>query len=257
MVPHRARSGVQAPAALDKSGRGCLAGSCPSREPYDSTSELIANRRRSSNMGYLANSTSQRAYEAAWSLGHDWLGPEHLLLALVASPSICGDALRASGIEYEQLRRDIDALPARYHGSRRAGSDTERRPLWIWPPAQQLIARAEGIAVGLGSAKILEAHLLLALLWERQTCVAMSLLKQRGIARERILEELGRRGVRLPDVPLPRLPAWGPFTPVSEDEYIPLLGNLRRAGRLYRTAFREGQHYVSIAQAPQHAEARR
>ncbi len=207
-------------------------------------------------MGYLANSTEQRAYDAAWSLGHDWLGPEHLLLALVASPSSSGAAVRASGVKYEQLMHDIDGFPARYHGTRRAGSDTERWPLSVRPATQQVIARAEGIAVGLGSAEILDAHLLLALLWERQTCVPMCLLKRRGISREQILDELGRRGVRRPDVPLPSLPDWGAFTPVREDEYLPLLGNLRRAGQLYRTAFKEGRHYVSIAQAPADAKDR-
>ncbi|MBV9047207.1 MAG: Clp protease N-terminal domain-containing protein [Solirubrobacterales bacterium] len=49
-------------------------------------------------MGYLPSSTDQRAAEAAWSLGHDWLGPEHFLLALVASPSVgrrCAARVRA------------------------------------------------------------------------------------------------------------------------------------------------------------------
>ena len=104
-------------------------------------------------MGYLANSTEQRAYDAAWSLDHDWLGPEHLLLALVASPSSSGEAVRASGVEYGQLMHDIDGFPARYHGTRRAGSDTERWPLSVRPSTQRVIARAEGIAVGLAAPK--------------------------------------------------------------------------------------------------------
>jgi hypothetical protein len=152
--------------------------------------------------------------------------------------------------------RDIDGFSAGYHGTRRAGSGSDRWPLWLRPPGQQLVTRAEGIALGMGSPCILEAHLLLALLWERQTCVAINLLKHRGIARERVLEELGRRGVRLPDVSLPTLPDWGPFTPVSEDEYLPLLRDLRRTGRLYRTSLKECQHYVSIARSPQECEAR-
>ena len=199
-------------------------------------------------MGYLPSSTDQRAAEAAWSLGHDWLGPEHFLLALVASPSVVGDALRACELDYEQLREEIDRLPARYHGNRRPGSDSDRWPLWVRPPAQTTIARADGIAIGMGSPKIREAHLLLALLWERQTCLATKMLKRRGIGRERILEELRRRAIELPDVPLPTLPDWGPLFPVSEDEFVPLLKELRHAGKVYRTASKDGRHYVSIAQ---------
>lgn len=205
-------------------------------------------------MGYLPKSTGQRASEAAWLLGHDWLGPEHLFLALVASPSVAGDALRACGLDYEQLRHEIDALPPRYHGDRRVGSDSDRWPLSVRPSAQTVIARAQGIAVGMGSSTVGEDHLLLALLWEQQTCLALTMLKRRGIARDRVLEELGRRQVKLPDAPLPTLPNWGPAFPVPEDEYIPLLRELRRAGKLFRTCCKEGRHYVSIAQSG-HEEA--
>ncbi len=200
------------------------------------------------NMGYLPTSTEQRACEAAWALGHDWLGPEHLLLALVASPSAVGDVLRACELDYEQLRQEIDRLPPHHHGNRRPGSDSDRWPLWVRPPAQTAIARADGIAIGMGSPTIGEPHLLLALLWEQQTCLAITMLKRRGIARERILEELRRRGIELPDVSLPTLPDWGPSFPVSEDHFLPLLKELRHAGKVFRTAFKDGRHYVSIAQ---------
>ena len=202
-------------------------------------------------MGFLPKSIEQRAAETAWLLGHDWLGPEHLLLALVASPSIVGDALRACELDYHQLRHEIDILPPHYHGDRRAGSDSERWPLSVRPSAQTVIARAQGIAVGMGSPTVGEDHLLLALLWEQQTCLTLTMLRRTGIARDRVLQELGLRQIELPDAPLPPLPNWGPPVPVSEDEYIPLLRELRLAGKLYRTWCKEGRHYVSVAQFQQ------
>ncbi|MBV8953363.1 MAG: hypothetical protein JO179_04445 [Solirubrobacterales bacterium] len=201
-------------------------------------------------MGHLPRSTDERASEAAWSLGHDWLGPEHLLLALVASPSIVGEALRACELDYEQLKHGIDRLPPNYHGNRWAASDIDRWPLLVRPSAQIVIARAQGIAIGMDSCTIGEDHLLLALLWEQQTCFTVTILKRADNTRERILEELDRRGVRLPDVPLPMLPDWGPWFPVTEDEYLPLLRDLRRSGKLFRTSSKEGRHCVSIAQSP-------
>jgi ATP-dependent Clp protease ATP-binding subunit ClpA len=176
-------------------------------------------------------------------------------LALVASPSASGAALRACGLDYDRLMDDVADLPSEYYGNHTAGSATTPRPLQWRRTAQELVARAEGMAAGLGSSQVGETHVLLALLWERQSCVAISLIERRGITRARVLEELGRRGVKLPDVPLPTRPNWGPPLPVPEDEYLSRLADLRRAGKVYRTACKDGQHYISMAEAPHDSDS--
>ena len=60
-----------------------------------------------------------RAFKEAKDLDHGWVGPEHLLLALLARPSVATDVLAALGMTYDGLaeylrtRGDPDCLDPR------------------------------------------------------------------------------------------------------------------------------------------------
>ncbi len=100
--------------------------------------------------------------------------------------------------------------------------------------------------MGLGSAEVRDEHELLALLWDPSSPVALQLMEKLGATRERVLEELRRRGVEVPEVPLPYRPSWGPTFRLSREEFERLAAELRRRGVLYRFNWKEGGAVVSI-----------
>jgi hypothetical protein len=105
-------------------------------------------------------------------------------------------------------------------------------------------ARAEGLAAGMGSAVVREEHQLLALVWDPGSPVALHLMEKLGATRERVLEELKRREVEVPEVPLPYRPKWGPPFYVSREEFERLAADLRRRGVLYRFNYKEGGRVI-------------
>jgi hypothetical protein len=113
-------------------------------------------------------------------------------------------------------------------------SSTPRNWLIHDPDTQRVHARAEGLAVGLGSAEVRDEHELLALLWDPSSPVGLQLMEKLGATRERVLEELRRVGVEVPKVPLPYRPSWGPTFRLSREEFERLAAELRRLGILYR-----------------------
>jgi ATP-dependent Clp protease ATP-binding subunit ClpA len=62
-----------------------------------------------------AQTALQLAATEATSLGHNYIGSEHLLLGMVAEPDgIAGEVLRAAGVELRQVRRSVVAALAGY-----------------------------------------------------------------------------------------------------------------------------------------------
>lgn len=54
-----------------------------------------------------ASSVLRRALEEAQSLGHDYIGTEHLLLGLLAEPGRCSDVAASLGGDYDGARRHV------------------------------------------------------------------------------------------------------------------------------------------------------
>ena len=50
------------------------------------------------------------AFEQARQLDHGWVGPEHCLLAILATPNVASDALADVGVTYERLREHLGSL---------------------------------------------------------------------------------------------------------------------------------------------------
>jgi hypothetical protein len=114
------------------------------------------------------------------------------------------------------------------------------------PDEQSILARAEGLAAGMGSAEVLDEHVLLGLLWEPASPFAVRLIEKLGVTREQILAELRRRGAETPKLPLPYLPSWGAPFYVSHEEFKQLAADLRGRGVLYRANSKGERVIVSI-----------
>jgi ATP-dependent Clp protease ATP-binding subunit ClpA len=182
-------------------------------------------------------------YRAAEGLGHRRIGSEHLLLALVGSESTSGQALRACGLSHEAVRDAISRLSNGYH-ERMRRADISANGKQIEPETQQIYARAEGLAVGFGSTDVRYEHVLLSLLYERTSILATRLIEKQGVTGEQILEELRRRGIKVPEVPPPTRPKWGTPFYVSREEFERLTADLRRRGVLYKFNYKEGDRVI-------------
>jgi ATP-dependent Clp protease ATP-binding subunit ClpC len=70
----------------------------------------------------------QAAWEASVSLDHDYIGTEHLLLALVQTPGTAGEVLRAHGVEPARARAEVVRLLADYLPSHGTPGQAANRP---------------------------------------------------------------------------------------------------------------------------------
>jgi ATP-dependent Clp protease ATP-binding subunit ClpC len=56
----------------------------------------------------LAKRAMVAARDAAASIGHDFIGTEHLLIGLAQTAGTAGEALRAQGVELDRLRAEVE-----------------------------------------------------------------------------------------------------------------------------------------------------
>jgi len=105
-----------------------------------------------------------RAAQQARDLGHPWIGSEHLLLALLATDSASGQALRACGLSYEAVCEAVSGLSDSSYVQGRPRDDDPypstlpRNRLVHAPDIQRIDARAEGLAAGMGSTEARDEH---------------------------------------------------------------------------------------------------
>ena len=110
------------------------------------------------------------------------------------------------------------------------------------------MARAEGLAIGLGARTMTPEHVLLAILWDPALWLNR-LLERAGATPARLLEELGRLGVPTPRGLPPKRRSWGPFVTVSRDEFERVAADLSRAGTLSRFRY-EGEEVLLSVERP-------
>jgi ClpA/ClpB-like protein len=98
-----------------------------------------------------------RAAQQARNLGHPWIGSEHLPLALLATDSASGQALRACGLSYEATFEAVSGL-SDSNGRRATIRTPLRRPATGWSKLRTFnaLTRAEGLAAGMGSAEAID-----------------------------------------------------------------------------------------------------
>jgi ATP-dependent Clp protease ATP-binding subunit ClpA len=162
-----------------------------------------------------------------------------VLVALAEAPSPVGDALRACGITAEAIAAAI--------GGESQVTSWDDGPIWLGRATQELVARAQGLALGAGDAHIGEEHLLVSILWSGSSIVE-SLLGRLAVAGEQIMAELRGRDVDLATHALPRRRSWGPWIKMPEAELEAATAELRRTGTLYRYKVGRDGPAISIAE---------
>lgn len=166
-----------------------------------------------------------RAVEEARRLGHGWVGSEHLLMALLAGPSLATEVLAALGLTYDRLAERLGAL--------RGDSDWPEPPhdpdkgLAVNPAGHALVSWAQGLATAWGSSEPAPEHWLLAMVYD--AVWIPSLLYGFGITQQAVLDALRVRNVRLPEVDPPVYKPWRGCrrVEVTEAQVGPVLRLLR------------------------------
>jgi ATP-dependent Clp protease ATP-binding subunit ClpC len=126
-----------------------------------------------------------RALNEAIRLDHDWLGTEHLLLALVADPStLAGQALANLELDLAGARRAVETMLGR--GDRPV--DGEIKPT---PRVRDVIELAAAQSTRSGSRRARPEHLLLAIVAEGGG-VASRVLGAFAVSAEEVRAEVER-----------------------------------------------------------------
>jgi hypothetical protein len=124
------------------------------------------------------------AQEEARTLGHDWLGTEHILLGLVREPEgLASRVLANLGVTLEQVRAHVVRAVGSHQGELRPGQ------IPFTPEAKKVLERALREALSLGHNYIGTEHLLLALAREREG-LAARILGELDIDAERVRTEV-------------------------------------------------------------------
>jgi hypothetical protein len=133
-----------------------------------------------------ANDALDLAGEQARRLGHDYVGTEHVVLALVtAERGIAGEVLRALGVSGDRM------LAA---SCMHAGTDPHdsREPLSVMPRLKQALERGRRVADGLG-ARLADTEHLLAGILAVPDCMAVEMLRRLGISADGVRAALAER----------------------------------------------------------------
>ena len=105
------------------------------------------------------------AQEESRELGHDHIGTEHLLLALIREQEgIAGQALSEAGITLDDARKKVEELFGRGEPEPKRRSGKRWRPVPFTPRAKKTMELALREALGLGHNYIGTEHLLLGIL---------------------------------------------------------------------------------------------
>jgi ATP-dependent Clp protease ATP-binding subunit ClpA len=179
---------------------------------------------------------SARAVQEAERLGHTELDPEHLVLAMLHPKAD------------ELLLREIEHLSPKYLD--RKGTPVLPRGRIVSRSGMSLLAHAEGLALGLGNARVTSEHILLAIIWGHPGSMVTQILDRFGATRDRIREELEALDVDMPSLPFPRRREWEEWWPISSEELDRLGADLRSANILYRVMYRDDGPLVSVEKAP-------
>lgn len=126
------------------------------------------------------------AQEEARALKHDYLGTEHILLALLAVDGGAADILQALGVELEAARAKVQELVGE-------GPGTPRGRLEFTKQSKRTLELALRESLRRGHTHIGTEHVLLALAALKQKSVAAEVLSSLGVDGDRIRAEVERR----------------------------------------------------------------
>lgn len=121
-----------------------------------------------------AQNVLENAARESVSLGHNYIGTEHLLLALIKTKGVASEVLRENGVEYEKIIELVeDSLSVE-------GNVLTLERSEMTPRAQKVVDGSFAEAERLGASSAGTEHLLIALLKEND-CIAVRLLNTKGI----------------------------------------------------------------------------
>jgi hypothetical protein len=158
---------------------------------------------------------------------HSWIGAEHYLLALLATPSIASETLEELGITHERVAESVRGRDM--YIAARSDDQARRRGVSPTPAAYGLVGRAVAFAAAAGERQPRPEHWLLAIVWS-DTSSVVSTLHHLGAEQTAVLDGLRQRGVPLPEVEPPLYRPWrgSGHVEVAEEELQPLLDVLGR-----------------------------
>ncbi len=128
-----------------------------------------------------AEKALENARKAAESLGHNYVGTEHILLGLLKTKGVAMEVLLANGIEADMIKQLIEETMG---GNAVAVEDAE-----FTPKARDIIDKSVGEAERFGISSAGTEHILIALLKESD-CMAVRLLNTKGVNVQKIYIDL-------------------------------------------------------------------
>jgi ATP-dependent Clp protease ATP-binding subunit ClpC len=127
------------------------------------------------------------AQEEARMLEHNYIGTEHLLLALIhEGEGVAANTLRALDVDLDTLRREVEALVGR------GQQPVQGRHIPFTPQAKKALELALREMAQLGHSYIGTEHLLLGVIREGEGPAAQ-VLRQRGIEPDTVRQEVIRQ----------------------------------------------------------------
>jgi ATP-dependent Clp protease ATP-binding subunit ClpA len=195
-----------------------------------------------------AGEVLMRAAAEADALNHDYLGAEHLLLALAESgeASIAARSLHLLGFDVGTARSDLAAI-ARLPPQRKPALPPEG--VFYTPALHRLGGRAEGLKLAQGAAEVTPEHLLLAMIWQGHG-LCLSLLHNQGVSTRDVHQRLRDLGVEVTSEEPPEyVPTkWGERIAVGLDDIRAVVRALTKALPVGTFGFNyEGDHAYVVA----------
>ncbi len=126
------------------------------------------------NFTKSAEKALDHAKKIAKSLGHNYVGTEHILLGLLKAPGVAGEVLKENGVEADKIKELIEEMIA-------VGDQTVlTKDIEFTPRARKIIDKSVDEAERLGAGSVGTEHILISLLKETD-CIAVRLLNTKGI----------------------------------------------------------------------------
>ena len=130
-----------------------------------------------------ASKALDNSLNVAKSFGHNYVGTEHLLIALVKTKGVASEVMRENGVEEEKLSVLIEEM-LEADGNVAVADRTQ-----YTPRAKKIIENSISEAERLGASQAGTEHLLIALLKETD-CLGVRLLNTRGINVQKLYVDL-------------------------------------------------------------------
>ena len=148
----------------------------------------------------------KRALSQAQAAGHDYVGPEHLLAAILDTdqPTPVSTAMASLGVTHGAYAEKICNRQSLISKPELGGL--------MNPAAYLVLGRAEGLAIADDAERIEDHHVLLAIAYDSLASAS----ELAGFARadpSSVIRALAEQGVQVPDVPPPPRRRFGPMGP--------------------------------------------